>query len=64
MRVTLTDPAIAGEYVVVEHDDSRVVLERSLQPASAEMHERHGTRPLTDEEFDQHFGYLPDEFGE
>lgn len=64
MRVTLTDPEIAGEYVVVEHDDSRVVLERSLEPSSAEMHRRHATRPLTDEEFEESFGELPEEFGE
>lgn len=31
--------------------------------SAAEMHERHGTRPLTDEEFERVFGDLPDGFG-
>lgn len=64
MRVTLTEPGIAGNYVVVERDDSRVVLERNLGPSSADLHERYGTRPLTAEEFDRAFGDLPREFGE
>jgi len=64
MRVTLTEPAIAGEYVVVAHDDSRVLLERDLGPSAGELHARYGTRPLTAEEFERFFGDLPRDPGE
>lgn len=64
MRVTLTEPGLAGSYDVVDQDDGRLVLERNLEPTSEELHRRHGTRPLTDEEFEAAFGDLPREPGE
>lgn len=64
MKVTLTEPGIAGSYDVVENEDGRLVLEKNLEPTSAELHRRHGTRGLTDEEFEQAFGDLPREPGE
>jgi len=64
MKVTLTEPGIAGDYEVVENDGGRLVLERKLEPSSDELHARHGTRGLTDDEFEQAFGDLPREPGE
>ena len=64
MKVTLTEPGLAGSYDVVEHEDGRLVLEKNLEPDSAQLHERHGTRPLSDEEFDEVFGDLPHQPGE
>jgi len=64
MKVTLTEPGVAGSYDVVENEDGRLVLEKNLEPSSDELHERHGTRPLTDDEFDRAFGDLPREPGE
>lgn len=59
MKVTLTEPGLAGSYDVVKEEDGRLVLERNLEPDWAELHERHGTRALSDEEFDEVFGDLP-----
>ncbi len=64
MKVTLTEPGLAGSYDVVENEDGRLVLEKNLEPTSGELHSRHGTRGLTDEEFEQVFGDLPREPGE
>jgi hypothetical protein len=64
MKVTLTEPGIAGSYEVVENKGGRLVLEKDLEPSSDELHARHGTRSLTDEEFEQAFGDLPREPGE
>jgi len=47
-----------GEYVVDEVlDDGRLVI-RSDTSATA-IHRRQGLEPITTEEFDQDFGYLP-----
>lgn len=64
MKVTLTEPGIAGSYDVVENEDGRLVLEKNLEPSAKELHRRHGTRGLTDEEFEQVFGDLPRGRGE
>ena len=64
MKVTLTEPGIAGSYDVVENEDGRLVLEKNLEPTSEELHRRHGTRGLTEEEFGQVFGDLPRDPGE
>lgn len=61
--MTITESGIAGDYDVVEHENGRL-LEKNLEPDSAELHERHGTRALSDEEFDEVFGDLPREPGE
>ncbi len=64
MKVTLTEPRLAGSYDVVEQEDGRLVLEKNLEPTAEEMHRRHGTRPLTDDEFEATFGDLPRKPGE
>ncbi len=58
MKVTLTEGALAGEYVVAErHPDGSVLL---APDTSAEaIRGRLGTRAMTAEEFEQHFGDLP-----
>ena len=58
MKVTLTEPGLAGEYVVEErHADGTLVL----APATSieAIRQRLGTRPMAAEEFDEHFGDLP-----
>ena len=64
IKVTLTEPGLAGDYVVVENEGGRLVVEKNLEPSSDELHARHGTRSLTAEEFEQAFGDLPREPGE
>lgn len=58
MKVTLTDPGLAGDYVVDErHEDGRLLLRPDT---SAEAIQRRlGVTPITPEEFEQHFGHLP-----
>ncbi len=58
MQVTLTEPGVAGSYDVVENEDGRLVLEKNLEPSSGGLHGRHGTRPLTEAEFEDAFGDL------
>jgi hypothetical protein len=36
-----------------------VALEPAITVFADQLHERHGTRPLTEEEFDELFGHLP-----
>jgi len=36
-----------------------VTLEPAITMTVAEIHAANGSRPLTDEEFEQHFGHLP-----
>lgn len=46
-------------YDVVSDKDGGVALEPAITVFSNNLHERHGTRPATQEEFDEHFGDLP-----
>ena len=60
MKVTLTEPDVAGSYLVAEQrDDGTLVLEPLAGPSEDELLERSGGRALTDEEFNRHFGDLP-----
>jgi hypothetical protein len=46
-------------YDVVSDKAGGVTLEPAITVFADELHERHGTRPLTDQEFDELFGDLP-----
>lgn len=46
-------------YDVVSDKEGGVTLEPAITMTIAELHAAHGGRPLTDEEFEQHFGHLP-----
>jgi hypothetical protein len=60
MRVTLTEPEIAGEYLVEPQEDGTLVLvPEGEEPTLAQAREREGARALTDEEFRRTFGDLP-----
>jgi hypothetical protein len=74
-RVTMADMAVAvkrldvniGDLVEIEGRTYDVVSDKAggvaLEPAitvlSTELHERHGTRPVSQEEFDERFGDVP-----
>lgn len=46
-------------YDVVSDKADGVALEPAITVLSAELHERHGTRPVSQEEFDERFGDVP-----
>ena len=51
---------IAGRtYDVVSDKDGGVALEPAVTVFSGELHDRHGTRPISQEEFDERFGDVP-----
>lgn len=60
MRVTLTEPEIAGSYPVESLEDGTLLLvpERG-DPTLAALRERDGARAATDEEFRRTLGDLP-----
>ncbi len=45
-------------YDVVSDKAGGVTLEPAITVSSRDLHERHGTRPATPEEFERHFGGL------
>jgi hypothetical protein len=45
--------------MAVEAKKLDVTLEPAITVFTDELHERHGTRPLTDQEFDELFGHPP-----
>jgi hypothetical protein len=58
MRVTLTEPGVAGDYVLEERrPDGGLVLAPDTTVEA--IRRRVGGRPMTDAEFEQHFGQLP-----
>jgi len=58
MKVTLTEPGIAGDYIVVEHNaDGSVLL--SPDTSAAAIERRLGVEPVSEEDFERHFGHLP-----
>jgi hypothetical protein len=58
MKVTLTEPGVAGDYIVAERNaDGTVVL--APDTSIEAIRKRLGTRPMTAEEFEEHFGQLP-----
>ncbi len=46
-------------YDVVSDKEGGVALPPAITVFADELHERHGTRPLTQAEFDERFGDLP-----
>ena len=46
-------------YDVVSDKAGGVALEPAITVFADELHKRHGTRPMTLEEFEEHFGHLP-----
>lgn len=46
-------------YDVVSDKAGGVALEPAITVFSEDLHQRHGTRPLSQEEFDELFGDLP-----
>jgi hypothetical protein len=60
MRVTLTEPEIAGSYLVEPQEDGTLVLvPEGAEPTLATIREREGARAATGEEFRDAFGDLP-----
>jgi hypothetical protein len=58
MKVTLTEPGLAGDYIVTErHPDGTVVL--APDTSIEAIRRRTGTQPLSADEFERHFGHLP-----
>ena len=47
------------KYDVVSDKHGGVTLEPAITVFADELHRRHGTRPLTEKEFEEHFGHLP-----
>jgi len=47
------------KYDVVPDKAGGVTLEPAITVFADELHKRHGTRPLTAQEFEEHFGHLP-----
>jgi hypothetical protein len=47
------------QYDVVSDKAGGVALEPAITVFADELHERHGTRPMAPEEFEEHFGHLP-----
>lgn len=58
LKVKLTEPGVAGDYIVAEHNEDGSLL---LAPDTSieAIHERLGTKPASQEEFDEHFADLP-----
>ena len=58
MKVTLTEPGLAGDYIVAErHADGSVLL--APDTSIEAIRKRSGTRAMRPEEFERHFGHLP-----
>lgn len=58
MKVTLTEPGVAGDYIVAErHPDGSVLL--APDTSIEAIRKRTGTQPMTPAEFERHFGHLP-----
>jgi hypothetical protein len=58
MKVTLSEPGVAGDYLVVERNpDGTMVL--APDTTAAAIHRRLGVEPASAEEFARHFGHLP-----
>lgn len=56
--ITLSEPGLEGAYEVERVDGSDLLLRRVLTSAD-EIRARTGTRALTDEELERHFGGVP-----
>lgn len=58
MKVTVTEPGIAGSYVLEERNPDGSLLLRPDTSVDA-IQRRVGGRPMTDDEFEDAFGDLP-----
>ena len=58
LKVKITEPEIAGDYVVAERNEDGSVLLTPDTTVEA-IHERLGTKPASEAEFEEHFGDLP-----
>jgi hypothetical protein len=59
MRVILTEPEIAGSYLVEPQEDGTLVLvPAGAEPTLAAIREREGARAATEDEFRNAFGDL------
>ena len=47
------------QYDVVSDKAGGVALEPAITVFVAELHERHGSRPMSQQEFDEQFGDIP-----
>ena len=58
LKVKITETEIAGDYLVAERNEDGSVL---LTPDTSveSIHERLGTKPVGQAEFEEHFGDLP-----
>jgi hypothetical protein len=60
MRVTLTEPEIAGSYLVEPQEDGTLVLvPEGEEPTLVTIREWEGARAATGEEYREAFGELP-----
>jgi NMD protein affecting ribosome stability and mRNA decay len=61
LDVQVGDVVQLGErrYEVVSDTDGGVALEPAITKTVEDLHVERGGRPLTPEEFDEHFGQLP-----
>jgi hypothetical protein len=60
MKVTLTEPEIAGEYLAEPQEDGTLILvPEGEEPTLAQIREREAARALSDEESRRTFGELP-----
>jgi hypothetical protein len=58
LRLTLSEPEVAGDYVVDErHPDGSLLLRPDTSVGA--MERRAGLQPMTEEEFEEVFGDLP-----
>lgn len=58
LKVSLSEPGVAGEYVLEERHPDRSLLLRPDTSVEA-MELRTGLRPMSQEEFEEVFGDLP-----
>jgi hypothetical protein len=60
MKVTLTEPGVAGDYVVVERHPDRSALV-APETSVAAIRRRLGVEPARRDELERHSGHLPSE---
>jgi hypothetical protein len=58
LKVTLSEPGVAGDYVLDERNPDGSLLLRPDTSVEA-MERRAGLRPMNEEEFEEVFGDLP-----
>ncbi len=60
LKVTLTEPELAGDYIVAERGpDGSVQLVPDTSDEAIAARLGLGGRPMTPDEFNEHFGALP-----